>query len=132
MIYEGGTIIPHGAPPNWSLVYCQPVTNALPPDLTWTGEAKSSTPSSVAPAAAAESFFPGAFIEPDEPGPEEGDTTSVQGLEPGEVIAADNFNKLGDGMKVNPRQPGGEERKSGAPGGGKQGGKKDKARENAS
>ena len=66
------------------------------------------------------------------PGPEEGDTTSVQGLEPGEVIAADNFNKLGDGMKVNPRQPGGEERKSGAPGGGKQGGKKDKARENAS
>jgi membrane fusion protein, multidrug efflux system len=55
------------------------------------------------------------------PGVDENDTTSVQGLEPGEVIATDNFNKLGDGMKVNLRQPGGR----------KQGGKKDKAQNDA-
>jgi multidrug efflux system membrane fusion protein len=54
------------------------------------------------------------------------DVTSVEGLEPGEVIATDNFNKLGDGMKVNVRQRGGEGRKGGAPGGRKKGGKKDK------
>jgi len=62
----------------------------------------------------------------------EGDTTSVEGLEPGEVIAADNFNKLGDGMKVNLRQPGGAGRKTGAPGGKKPDGKKDKAKEDPS
>jgi len=66
------------------------------------------------------------------PGAADADMTSVQGLEPGGVIATDNFNKLGDGMKVNLRQPGGEERKSGAPGGGKHGGKKGKAQEDAS
>jgi len=40
------------------------------------------------------------------PGAVDGNTTSVQqGLEPGEVIALDNFNKLGEGVKVTPRQP---------------------------
>jgi membrane fusion protein, multidrug efflux system len=44
------------------------------------------------------------------------DTTQVEGLDPGAVIAADNFNKLGDNMKVNVRQPVGEGQKGGAPG----------------
>ena len=40
------------------------------------------------------------------PGTADGNVTSVpQGLEPGEVIALDNFNKLGEGIKVAPRQP---------------------------
>ncbi len=39
-------------------------------------------------------------------GTADGNVTSVpQGLEPGEVIALDNFNKLGEGIKVAPRQP---------------------------
>ena len=39
-------------------------------------------------------------------GTADGTVTSVpQGLEPGEVIALDNFNKLGEGIKVAPRQP---------------------------
>jgi multidrug efflux system membrane fusion protein len=39
------------------------------------------------------------------PGTVDGNTTSVsQGLQPGEVIALDNFNKLGEGVKVAPRQ----------------------------
>jgi multidrug efflux system membrane fusion protein len=33
-------------------------------------------------------------------GPTEGDTTAVGGVEAGEIIAADNFNRLLDGMKV--------------------------------
>jgi hypothetical protein len=50
------------------------------------------------------------------PGVVDGNTTSVmQGLEPGEVIALDNFNKLGEGVKVFPRQPADETQ----PGGGK-------------
>jgi multidrug efflux system membrane fusion protein len=48
------------------------------------------------------------------PGNAEGAVTSVaQGLEPGEVIAVDNFNKLGEGMRVVARQAG-EEGKGGA------------------
>lgn len=39
------------------------------------------------------------------PGITDADITSVAGLEPGEAIATDNFNKLGDGMRVNLRQP---------------------------
>jgi multidrug efflux system membrane fusion protein len=60
------------------------------------------------------------------------DVTSVEGLEPGETIATDNFNKLGDGMQVKPRQPGGEGRRDGAPGGKKKGGNKDKTQEDPS
>jgi membrane fusion protein, multidrug efflux system len=45
------------------------------------------------------------------PGTVDGNTTSVlQGLAPGEVIALDNFNKLGEGVKVAPRQPADEAR----------------------
>jgi len=53
------------------------------------------------------------------PGVANDSATSVQGLQPGEVIAADNFNKLGEGMKVNLRQPAGQGRKEGAPDNGK-------------
>jgi membrane fusion protein, multidrug efflux system len=60
------------------------------------------------------------------------DITSVEGLEPGTVIATDNFNKLADHMKVAVRPSGGERPKGGAPGGKKPGGKKkDKASEDA-
>jgi len=55
--------------------------------------------------------------------------TSIEGMEPGEVIATDNFNKLGDGMTVRVRQSGGEEPKGGAPGGRKKGGKKEKEKD---
>ena len=51
---------------------------------------------------------------------------SIEGLQTGEVIATDNFNKLGDGLEVKLRQPGGE------PGGKKKGGKKDKTQEGPS
>jgi multidrug efflux system membrane fusion protein len=58
---------------------------------------------------------------------------SVEGLEPGEVIATDNFNKLGDGLEVKLRQPRSEVRQAGTPGGGKKkGGKKDKPAEDPS
>jgi len=60
------------------------------------------------------------------------DVYSVEGLEPGEVIVTDNFNKLGDGMEVRLRQPRGEGSKDGAPGGWKKGGKKDKPAEGPS
>jgi membrane fusion protein, multidrug efflux system len=68
------------------------------------------------------------------------DTASVTGLEPGEVIATDNFNKLGDGTRINVRQPGSRGQRGGgrggAPGGGrgdkKPGGKKNKAQDDAS
>jgi multidrug efflux system membrane fusion protein len=66
------------------------------------------------------------------PGVTDADTTAVEGVEPGEVIATDNFNKLGDGMQVKLRQPGGEGQKGGPPGGKKKGGKKDKAQDDAS
>ncbi len=58
------------------------------------------------------------------------DVTSVEGLEPGDVIATDNFNKLGDGMKVNLRQGGGQ--RGGAPGGKKHHGNKDASQDNPS
>jgi multidrug efflux system membrane fusion protein len=60
------------------------------------------------------------------------DISSVTGLEPDAVIATDNFNKLGDGMKVNVRQPGAEGQRGGARGGKKHGGNKDKALEDPS
>jgi multidrug efflux system membrane fusion protein len=56
--------------------------------------------------------------------------TSVEGLDPGEIIAADNFNKLEDGMKVTLRQPAGGPR--GGPVAGKKHKKKDKAQEDPS
>jgi membrane fusion protein, multidrug efflux system len=40
-------------------------------------------------------------------GTTDGNTTAVQGLKPGDVIAVDNFDKLQDGMKVAVRQNGG-------------------------
>ena len=39
-------------------------------------------------------------------GTTDGDTTAVQGVKAGEVLATDNFNRLQDGAKVAPRQPG--------------------------
>ncbi len=48
-------------------------------------------------------------------GTADGNVTSVpQGLEPGEVIALDNFNKLGEGIQVAPRQPADETQAGGA------------------
>jgi multidrug efflux system membrane fusion protein len=48
-------------------------------------------------------------------GTADGNVTSVpKGLEPGEVIALDNFNKLGEGIKVAPRQPADDTQASGA------------------
>jgi multidrug efflux system membrane fusion protein len=44
----------------------------------------------------------------------EGDTTSVEGIEPGEMVAADNFNRLQEGSKVAPRNGGGTPRPGGA------------------
>ena len=66
------------------------------------------------------------------PGVTDADTTSVEGLEPGALIATDNFNKLGDGMKVTLRQPAGEGQKGGAPGNKKHRPKKDSAQDNPS
>jgi membrane fusion protein, multidrug efflux system len=63
------------------------------------------------------------------PGVTDADTTSVEGLDPGEVIATDNFNKLGDGMKVNLRQPLREGQRGGASGNKKHRQSKDKAQE---
>ena len=64
------------------------------------------------------------------PGVTDGDTTSVDGLEPGTVIATDNFNKLGDGMKVTPRQPLRGGQKGGGPGNKKHHPKQDAAQDN--
>ncbi len=48
-------------------------------------------------------------MRPIVPGTADGNSTSItQGLQPGDVIALDNFNKLGEGVKVAPRQPPGE------------------------
>jgi multidrug efflux system membrane fusion protein len=57
------------------------------------------------------------------------DVTQVEGIDPGEVIATDNFNKLGDGMKVNLRGAAGGGRKRGASGEKKHRQNKDKAQE---
>jgi membrane fusion protein, multidrug efflux system len=59
------------------------------------------------------------------------DTTAVEGINPGEVIVTDNYNKLGDGMQVAVRQSGGPGQRGGPPGGKKKGGKKDKAQDDA-
>jgi membrane fusion protein, multidrug efflux system len=65
------------------------------------------------------------------PGTVDGSTTAVlQGLEPGEFIALDNFNKLGEGVKVSPRKP--EDAAQGGAGkhkGGARGKKPDDAKE---
>jgi multidrug efflux system membrane fusion protein len=54
----------------------------------------------------------------------EGDNSEVEGLEPGAVVAASNFNRLTDGAKVTLRAPGGGKQRGGAstnaPEGGKQ------------
>jgi multidrug efflux system membrane fusion protein len=55
------------------------------------------------------------------PGVTEGDMTSVEGLEPGQLIATNNFNKLGDGTKVNLREQGGQAQKGAGTGNRKQG-----------
>ena len=60
------------------------------------------------------------------------DTTAVEGVEPDEALVTDNYNKLGDGMRVNVRPQGGEGQKGSAPGGKKKGAKKDKAQEDPS
>ena len=39
-------------------------------------------------------------MRPVKEGPTEGDVTAVEGVEPGEIIASDNFNRLLDGLKV--------------------------------
>jgi multidrug efflux system membrane fusion protein len=55
------------------------------------------------------------------------DITSVEGLDPGELIATDNFNKLEDGMVVRLRNPGARGSKGGGHGGsGRKRGQKDK------
>ena len=51
-------------------------------------------------------------------GPTEGDVTEAQGVEPGALIAMDNFNRLSDGAKVMIRQPGEGGRGPGGAGGG--------------
>jgi len=48
------------------------------------------------------------------PGAVDGATTAVtHGLEPGEIIALDNFNKLGEGVKIVIHQPGNESSEAG-------------------
>jgi multidrug efflux system membrane fusion protein len=51
-------------------------------------------------------------------GPTEGDVTEAEGVEPGALIAMDNFNRLSDGAKVMIRQPGEGGKGPGEPGGG--------------
>jgi multidrug efflux system membrane fusion protein len=46
-------------------------------------------------------------MQPITTGISEADVTSIEGIDPGTVIVADNFNKLSDGSKVNVRQRGG-------------------------
>jgi hypothetical protein len=47
-------------------------------------------------------------------GAADGNVSEVQGLQPGAVVAADNFNRLSDGAKVSVRSTGGAAQ-SGAP-----------------
>jgi multidrug efflux system membrane fusion protein len=65
------------------------------------------------------------------PGVSEDEITAVEGLEPGEVVVTDNYNKLGEGMKVNVRRPGSRGPTGGAPGGPKKGAKKEHAQDDA-
>ena len=60
-----------------------------------------------------------AFAQKITTGPTEGEVTEAEGVDPGTLIAMDNFNRLTDGAKVMIRQPGG-----GGPGagGGRSGG----------
>ncbi len=58
--------------------------------------------------------------------------TSVEGLDAGEIIATDNFNKLEDGMKVTLRQPGNGPRGGGGAPGAHKRKKKDKPQEDPS
>ena len=69
----------------------------------------------LAPTAAIQRNAQGAFVyviqtnqtvtmRPVSAGTTDGSVTAVDGLEPGEVIAADNFNRLQEGAKVAPRQ----------------------------
>jgi multidrug efflux system membrane fusion protein len=66
------------------------------------------------------------------PGIIDGDISSIEGVEPGEVIVTDNYNKLGDGMRVNLRSQGAPGRKGGAPAGKKRSGSKEQAKEDPS
>jgi multidrug efflux system membrane fusion protein len=43
----------------------------------------------------------------------DGDTSAVEGVKPGEVLAADNFNRLQDKVKVTVRKPDDAKKKSG-------------------
>ncbi|MGH7971576.1 MAG: MdtA/MuxA family multidrug efflux RND transporter periplasmic adaptor subunit, partial [Limisphaerales bacterium] len=43
-------------------------------------------------------------IRPVSVGPSNGNTQAVQGVEPGELIAADNFNRLQEGARVQPAE----------------------------
>jgi len=80
MTYDGGTIIPHGLPPNWRLVFCRSATNALPGDLAWTSEEKSEPSAPVASVASVASFSPHELVDPDEPGPEDEDHRALREL----------------------------------------------------
>ena len=50
--------------------------------------------------------FPAVTMRNIVPGAADGDVTSIQQAAPGEVIALDNFNKLGEGVRVAARKPG--------------------------
>jgi multidrug efflux system membrane fusion protein len=66
------------------------------------------------------------------PGITDGDITSVEGLNPGQVVVTDNYNKLGDGMPVNVRKPGGRGQKGAPPDGTKKDAKKPKGKDDES
>ena len=55
-------------------------------------------------------------VKPIRVGATDGNVSEVQGLQPGAIVAADNFNRLSDGAKVSVRSTGGAAR-SGAPSG---------------
>ncbi|HWL72557.1 MAG TPA: multidrug transporter subunit MdtA, partial [Burkholderiaceae bacterium] len=55
-------------------------------------------------------------VKPISVGATDGNVSEVQGLQPGAVVAADNFNRLSDGAKVSVRSAGGAAQ-SGAPSG---------------
>jgi multidrug efflux system membrane fusion protein len=76
------------------------------------------SPDSAAPPAAPRASAPGATNAPAAPvftlemrsitiGVTDGDTSAVEGVDPGEVLAADNFNRLQDKAKVTTRRPDG-------------------------
>jgi multidrug efflux system membrane fusion protein len=66
------------------------------------------------------------------PGVDSGDITAVKGLDAGQVVVTDNYNKLADGMKVNVRKPGERPPAVGAPDDKKKGGKKGKPKQSDS